>query len=198
MGFNLDNYEDVNARVKRFQDAYPMGRIVTEIVELDITKQYAVVRAEVYRDDLAVLPAGVDYAIEWSTKSHVSKTWWLENASTSAIGRALSLVLPTENKATRSDMEKVQKPKPETEVDYWSNAPKEDGFTTAAAESERIIDGGGSEESPQCRHGHMILKEGEKNGKEYRGYTCPEKDRNAQCDAAWMVRSATTGEWRFK
>jgi hypothetical protein len=33
---NLDNYEDVNSRVKRFRDAHISGRIETFIVEHDL------------------------------------------------------------------------------------------------------------------------------------------------------------------
>jgi len=55
MGF-LDNYEDVNARVRRFQDAFPMGRIETSIVDFNFEKGFALVEARVYRDDLELEP----------------------------------------------------------------------------------------------------------------------------------------------
>jgi len=55
-----------------------------------------------------------------------------------------------------------------------------------------------SADAPYCNHGIMTLKEGMKDGKPYKGYTCTEKDRANQCQARWMVMSKTTGEWRFK
>jgi hypothetical protein len=55
-----------------------------------------------------------------------------------------------------------------------------------------------SADAPYCNHGIMTLKEGIKDGKPYKGYTCTEKDRANQCPARWMVMSKTTGEWRFK
>lgn len=55
-----------------------------------------------------------------------------------------------------------------------------------------------SADAPYCNHGIMTLKEGVKDGKPYKGYTCTEKDRANQCQARWMVMSKTTGEWRFK
>jgi len=55
-----------------------------------------------------------------------------------------------------------------------------------------------SADAPYCNHGLMTLKEGVKDGKPYKGYTCTEKDRANQCPARWMVMSKTTGEWRFK
>jgi hypothetical protein len=62
MAFDLKNYEDVQSRVKRWQEAYPMGRIVTEIVEFSAEKGHVLVKASCYRDDETILPAGVDYA----------------------------------------------------------------------------------------------------------------------------------------
>lgn len=55
-----------------------------------------------------------------------------------------------------------------------------------------------SANAPSCAHGSMTLKEGMKDGKPYKGYTCPEKDRANQCPARWMIMSKSTGEWRFK
>lgn len=55
-----------------------------------------------------------------------------------------------------------------------------------------------SADAPYCNHGLMTLKEGVKDGKPYKGYTCTEKDRANQCPARWMIMSKTTGEWRFK
>jgi len=48
MGF-LDNYEDVNARIKRFRLEFPSGRLVAYIEDLDIIKGTILVKAEAYR-----------------------------------------------------------------------------------------------------------------------------------------------------
>lgn len=205
MGF-LDNYEDVNARVRRFQEAFPMGRIETSIIDFNFEKGFALVQARVYRDDEATQPAGVDYALEWVGKSPVSKQWWMENASTSAIGRAISLVLPTDNKPTKSDMEKVQRvntPQAHSTAvdDLWAIKPIEDegssvAMGSAIAEITAQLGGELVEEAPVCVHGHMIKKTGtsEKTGKEYFGYTCTEKSRSTQCNAIWYKLSPT-GKW---
>jgi len=55
-----------------------------------------------------------------------------------------------------------------------------------------------SANAPHCAHGLMTLREGVKDGKPYKGYTCTEKERENQCPARWMVMSKSTGEWRFK
>ena len=60
--FNLDDYEDVAARVLRFQKAYPEGRIVTDVIQFNPEKGIVLVSAQVYRNASDTLPAGVDYA----------------------------------------------------------------------------------------------------------------------------------------
>ena len=114
MAFDLKNYEDVQSRVKRWQEAYPMGRIVTEIVEFSAEKGHVLVKASCYRDDETQLPAGVDYAFGNVAfyPTHM-KRFFIEDTTTSAIGRCISLVLPTELKPTQQDMAKVAPaPKP--------------------------------------------------------------------------------------
>ena len=46
MGF-LDNYEDVNARIKRFRSEFKSGRLVAYIESFDIEKGTILVRAGV-------------------------------------------------------------------------------------------------------------------------------------------------------
>jgi hypothetical protein len=44
MGF-LDNYEDVNARIKRFRAEFPSGRLIAYIEDIDILKGTVLVKA---------------------------------------------------------------------------------------------------------------------------------------------------------
>lgn len=80
--------------------------------------------------------------------------------------------------------------------DVWAiqAPPSEDMWAGMDYKSSANI----SIDAPHCAHGMMTLKEGTKDGKPYKGYTCPEKDRESQCGARWMIKSKTTGEWRFK
>ena len=197
MAFTLSDYEEVQSRVQRWIEAYPLGRIETSIIEFNIEKGYVLVEARCYRDDLATLPAAVDYALEWREKSPVSRLWWLENAVTSAIGRCLNQVLPSLKKASVEDMGKIERLTPEqikaAPIDAWSIAPNI-GSAVEALASElggRLI-----EEAPLCNHGHMIIKKGvsEKTGREYHGYTCPERTKANQCDAVWYKLDAN-GKW---
>jgi hypothetical protein len=197
MAFNLSEYEEVQSKVQRWIDAYPLGRIETSIIEFNMKDGYVLVEARCYRDDLATLPASIDYALEWRDKSTVSRLWWLENAVTSAIGRCLNQVLPSLKKASVEDMSKIERLTPEqikaAPIDAWSIAPNI-GSAVEALASE--LGGQLIEQSPLCDHGHMIIKKGvsEKTGREYHGYTCPERTKANQCDAVWYKLDAN-GKW---
>jgi hypothetical protein len=197
MAFNLADYEEVQSKVQRWIDAYPLGRIETSIIEFNMKDGYVLVEARCYRNDLATLPAAIDYALEWREKSPVSRLWWLENAVTSAIGRCLNQVLPSLKKASKEDMSKIERLTPEqikaAPIDAWSIAPNI-GSAVEALASE--LGGQLIEEAPLCDHGHMILKSGvsEKTGREYHGYTCPERTKANQCDAIWY-KLDSNGKW---
>ena len=202
MAFDLKNYEDVQSRVKRWQEAYPMGRIVTEIVEFSAEKGHVLVKASCYRDDVTELAAGVDYAFGNVAfyPTHM-KRFFIEDTTTSAIGRCISLVLPTELKPTQQDMAKAERPAPQVveTTDYW--AVKVDGDEPLGSAIEQLVQQIGGEvlsESPICAHGHMIKRESKPDaGKEWCGYFCTEKTKAKQCPPIWMIRSASTGQWRL-
>jgi len=121
MAFDLSAYETVAERLQRALQDHPDMRIITEIVDIARDPQTQrplqyVVRASLFYGD--VLKA-VDYAEEVVGSSHINKTSALENASTSATGRALSLAGymgtdPNTKKPirpTRQDMEKADRVK---------------------------------------------------------------------------------------
>lgn len=91
------HYACVAERVQAFREICPMGSITTEISFRDTTdgKTMCICKATVC-DDCAVLATGHAYEIEGSTQ--INSTSYLENAETSAIGRALAVLgLGSEN-----------------------------------------------------------------------------------------------------
>jgi hypothetical protein len=111
--FNLDDYETVEERIRRFLGDWPDGRIVTyELTDKkDREKGYWVVRAQVFLDhddQHAACPKASGMAFEIEGTAGANKTASLENAETSAIGRALANAGYSGNKrASREEMEKV-------------------------------------------------------------------------------------------
>ena len=111
--FNLEDYETVEERIRRFLGDWPDGRIVTyELTsKRDREKGYWVVRAQVFLDhddQHAHCPKATGIAFEIEGTAGANKTASLENAETSAIGRALANAGYSGNKrASREEMEKV-------------------------------------------------------------------------------------------
>ena len=90
MAFDLSSYEPVSERITKFWAKYPTGRLHTEIVLINETE--VVVKALAFTDKDDARPAAVDFAQETRNSSHINKNNFLENASTSAIGRVLNTV----------------------------------------------------------------------------------------------------------
>lgn len=203
--FNLEDYEDVAARVLRFQKAYPEGRIVTDVIQFNPEKGIVLVSAQVYRNASDTLPAGVDYAFgDASTFNAGMRKWYVEDTSSSAIGRALSLVLETQKKPTKQDMQKVVTPRVSKPPIQEVKADDQDYWTTPVGQYNKVVDAPvtlekamenisavmGTQEAvepPSCQHGHMTWREGEKNGKAWGGYFCGYAPRTgeAKCSTIW-------------
>ena len=107
MGFDLSNYEPVANRIQTFWKTYPAGRIITEIKLINETE--VVVQASVFTDREDARPAAVDWAHETRGSSNINRASFLENCSTSAIGRAISTlgISSSKNRPSREEMIKA-------------------------------------------------------------------------------------------
>jgi hypothetical protein len=186
---NFDEYEDVNARIKRFRAAHQVGRIETDIVECDLVKGYILVRARIYREHEDIVPAAVDYAFgRQDFYRENMKRWMVEDTVTSAIGRAISLLMPVEARATKQNMEQVENA---PIVDVWATVPAAEGSAVSiglAVEMLKTQLGGEITETvPTCSHGRRIWKEGvsNKTGNAYKGWVCASPTK-PQCPAEWV------------
>jgi hypothetical protein len=215
MAFNLDSYEDVQSRVKRWQLAFPVGRIVCDVIQFDAVKGHILVAASVYREHEDTLPAAVDYAFgDAVTYPAQMRKFYVEDTCTSAIGRAISLVLETTSKATKQDMAKVERVKNDERSAVIANAPLAvnntwDEFVSAEPEQPVVSLGdatemvqqafGEAEPIPTCSHGTRNSKSGVTNGRAWRGAYCAGSTlpKPQQCEVIWYVLSKTTGKFRL-
>jgi hypothetical protein len=199
MGF-LDNYEDVNARIKRFRSEFPSGRLVAYIEDIDIIKGTILVKAEAYREYEDTVPSAVDYAFgNVSTYPNNMKKWFIEDTITSAYGRVIGLLTPSEHaRPTAQDMQKVETLPADS--DPWSTkASIEDMATMASSVLEIAKELGGElvAEAPRCSHGTMVWAEGtaKATGKPWAAYKCTERVRANQCNPYWHVLGSD-GKWK--
>ena len=214
--FDLSNYEDVNSRIRRFQVAYPVGRIVTDVIQFNAEKGHVLISAQIYREHEDTLPAAVDYAFgDASTFNASMRKFYVEDTVTSAIGRALSLILETTHKPTVQDMgrTKLAEPKPEKyipvmkEDDPWTIKTVAMPITSEqAVETVKDIIGGTTDKDiPNCSCGKQrILRTGtSKAGKQWAAWDCPFKASNYQvgqqkpCDPEriWLELNPN-GQWQ--
>ena len=84
----LPDYAPVAERVRLFYERHPDGRIVTELVGR--SPREVLFRASVFRTAAEREPAATGWACEREGDGEVNTTSCLENAETSAVGRALA------------------------------------------------------------------------------------------------------------
>jgi hypothetical protein len=112
--FDLNKYETVEQRHARAIEAYPDLRsvIINRTTPADRAQNMWVVEARVYLDagDQANdLPKATEYAFEIDGQGMANKTSALENAATSALGRALRWALGGSKGPSREEMEKASR-----------------------------------------------------------------------------------------
>ena len=182
--FNLEDYETVEERLIKFWKDHPDGRIDTKIIEASATR--FIVQAYIYRTEVDQFAWSSGLAEETISGRGVNATSALENAETSAIGRALaSAGYATKGKRpSREEMSKVAKmteakavidevkaKMAETSGTYIPVVKEEDPWTIkpatmpptmgeAVSMVKEIIGGQTEKDIPRCPHGEMIWKTG--------------------------------------
>ena len=119
MPFNLDDYVPVAERLVAFYGEYPKGSIQTDIIEL--SDKRVVMRATVYRDPTDERPSIAHSALSIPGTTQFTRGSEIENAETSAIGRAIAM-LGFEVKRGVASREEVrnkqdEEPKPKAKPD---------------------------------------------------------------------------------
>jgi len=221
--FNLADYETVEVRLEKFIKDYPDSRIATELEVCD--RDRYIVKAYIYKVAADTVAWTTGYAEEKVTDRGVNSTSALENCETSAIGRALANAgyaakgkRPSREEMTKVVTPRVIKPvvqdlvqtikaadKEPAEQDYWTTPVNQyikvvDAPVTlekALDLVQDIIGTGEADEAPQCKHGHMKWREGEKNGRAWGGYQCTiinHQGGEPKCEAHWY-NIGLDGKW---
>jgi hypothetical protein len=106
--FDLNNYETVEARLKRFWSDHPNGSIVTEVCSVTPDHKSIIIRALITFDKADTMPTGVGIAQESQGGNGPNSTSWTENCDTSAVGRALANCgYSGDHRPSREEMAKV-------------------------------------------------------------------------------------------
>lgn len=200
----LDNYEDVNARITRFRSEFPSGRLIAVIEDKDLTAGWVLVRAEAYKEFEDAVPSAVDYAYgNVASLTANMRKWLVEDTSTSAIGRVIGLLSPSEGgRPTKQDMSRVETlpassdPWATLTVTQIAHDTGTTALTTAVAEIQGQLGGELVAEPARCSHGTMIWKQAAAGSpKNWGGYFCTEKTKATQCNPYWHVLSSS-GKWQ--
>ena len=89
--FDLNSYETVEERLKKFWADNPNGRIDTQVVHITDDGSCVTIKAEIFPDAKVVLPVSTGIAQETKGQGGFANAdAWMENCETSAIGRALA------------------------------------------------------------------------------------------------------------
>jgi hypothetical protein len=190
--FNLAEYETIQQRIKRFRDEFISGRIETSIIDVDLTKGHILVEARVYREHEDTSPAAIDYAYGNQAFYNANmKRWFVEDTTSSAIGRAISLLTPGEHRSTAETMAQVVDSPTVLDSDPWATVtitaePAPQPLQVGLDLIQGALGGTITETGSQCSHGRMIWKEGisSKTGNKYKGWVCPSKEK-PQCPPKW-------------
>jgi len=216
MGWNLNDYEPVEDRLRLFWEAFPMGRVETTLVHVE--RDRFIVRTCLFRTDTDEKAAASGLAEEIVTDRGVNSTSALENAETSSLGRALANLgyaakgkRPSREemaKVVRGDSPLVERPfkgktqaeKPianEPETVVWDDVETKAFEDTGTFIADLQAQLGASIEGFKCAHGDMLRKEGtSKAGKPYCGYVCGSPRKAEQCEPKWA--KMVGGKWVFE
>ena len=209
--FNLADYEPVDSRIHQFYESFKDGRIVTEMELIDMEKGHCIFKAYIYKDSVRTMADSTGYADGFRKDRGVDAQFWINNAETSSIGRALAnLGLSAKGKRPSAEemaqVNAVKTKKPKVENDYWTTPFGEQDELIKQVPAPVTIDQavntvaeilGTEKVVPSCKHGAMEFKDGNKNGRAWGGYFCRHigvGGTEPKCPTKWYQLSSQ-GTW---
>jgi hypothetical protein len=158
MPFNLDDYVPVAERLAAFYAEYPKGSIQSDIIEL--SDKRVVMRATVYRDPADERPSIAHSALGIPGTTQFTRGSEIENAETSAIGRAIAM-LGFEVKRGVASREEVRNKQDDEPKVYRNNPDKPRGSGLVSDTPFKEDEGGliGTVEVGKARDSDFELRE---------------------------------------
>ena len=189
--FNLEDYELVEDRLKKYWKDNPEGRIETNVVHITDDGSCVTIKADVTDNNGRLVATGI--AQETKGDGFANTTSWMENCETSPIGRALANWKYQGSKKarpSREEMAKVQRNSVTPTTDTKKKAEESVADSSAPSVDDIIIVTEGSM-TPQCLSCGSELwdnrqdKASGKVKKTYPDWKC--KDKN--CTRIWYIDS---------
>ena len=104
-----EEYDLVEDRLRKFWEDNPNGRVSTEILYITDDHKSAVFRASIYKDIADEVPVSTGIAQDQHGPKGANQTSWIENGSTSAVGRALAnWIYAAKKRPSVTEMQKVE------------------------------------------------------------------------------------------
>ena len=105
-----DEYDQVEDRLKKFWKDNPNGRVYTEPLKIAEDHLGIIIRAYIYKDIEDINPVATGIAEDHHGPKGANVTSWIENAETSAVGRALAnWKYAAKKRPSVTEMEKVER-----------------------------------------------------------------------------------------
>ena len=141
--FNLDDYELVEDRLKKYWKDNPEGMISTNVVHITEDGTCVTIKADVTDNNGRLVATGI--AQETKGDGFANTTSWVENCETSAIGRALANWKYQGNKKARprrEGMAKVERNSETPTTDTKKKAEEAVAVSSATSPIEQIKEAG--------------------------------------------------------
>jgi len=163
--FNLENYETVEERLKKFWTDYPNGRVETEVVHITDNGECVTIKSAIYKDMNDTHPVATGIAQETKGQGGFANAdAWMENCETSSLGRSLANWMYQGTDKARPSREEMSKSAPKVQVEKKPVAKPTKEEQDAMNKSVDMMIAPSEEEVARTDDTQEMIKEGKFTG----------------------------------